>query len=84
MSLLIAVAVLFFLTFVDYAGFSLIVSASVAALLAVLLTDLAGVSPISTGLFMDKRVFPKTSLEDLEFNEINDVEWYPDLRICWR
>jgi H+/gluconate symporter-like permease len=42
--------------FVAYRGFSVILFAPVAALLAVLLTDPAAVPPIFTGLFMDKMV----------------------------
>ncbi len=56
MSFLIAVAALVFLMFVAYRGFSVILFAPVAALLAVLLTDPAAVPPIFTGLFMDKMV----------------------------
>jgi H+/gluconate symporter-like permease len=50
------VAALVFLMFVAYRGFSVILFAPVAALLAVLLTDPAAVPPIFTGLFMDKMV----------------------------
>jgi H+/gluconate symporter-like permease len=56
MSFLIALAALVFLMFVAYRGFSVILFAPVAALLAVLLTDPAAVPPIFTGLFMDKMV----------------------------
>jgi H+/gluconate symporter-like permease len=56
MSFLIAVAALVFLMFVAYRGFSVILFAPVAALLAVLLTDPSAVPPIFTGLFMDKMV----------------------------
>src|SRR3954462_6253735 len=56
MSFLIAIAALVFLMFVAYRGFSVILFAPVAALLAVLLTDPAAVPPIFTGLFMDKMV----------------------------
>jgi H+/gluconate symporter-like permease len=55
-SFLIALAALVFLMFVAYRGFSVILFAPVAALLAVLLTDPAAVPPIFTGLFMDKMV----------------------------
>ena len=56
MSFLIALAALVFLMFVAYRGFSVILFAPVAALLAVLLTDPSAVPPIFTGLFMDKMV----------------------------
>jgi H+/gluconate symporter-like permease len=55
-SFLIALAALVFLMFVAYRGFSVILFAPVAALLAVLLTDPSAVPPIFTGLFMDKMV----------------------------
>jgi H+/gluconate symporter-like permease len=42
--------------FVAYRGFSVILFAPIAALLAVLLTDPSAVPPIFTGLFMDKMV----------------------------
>ena len=42
--------------FVAYRGFSVILFAPIAALLAVLLTDPAAVLPIFTGLFMEKMV----------------------------
>jgi H+/gluconate symporter-like permease len=45
-----------FLIFVAYRGFSVIMFAPVAALLAVLLVDPAGVLPVYSGLFMDKMV----------------------------
>ena len=54
MSFLICVAALVFLMLVAYRGFSVILFAPVAALLAVLLTDPSAVPPIFTGLFMDK------------------------------
>ena len=56
MSLLIAVGALVFLMLVAYRGFSVIIFAPVAALLAVLLTDPAAVLPVYSGLFMDKMV----------------------------
>jgi len=56
MSLLVAVAALAFLMFVAYRGFSVILFAPIAALLAVLLTDPSGVPTVYTGLFMDKMV----------------------------
>ncbi|MBV8615438.1 MAG: GntP family permease [Acetobacteraceae bacterium] len=56
MSFLISVAALVFLMLVAYRGFSVILFAPVAALLAVLLTDPAGVPTIFTGLFMDRMV----------------------------
>ena len=56
MSFLIAVAALAFLMFVAYRGYSVILFAPVAAMLAVLLTDPAAVPTIFTGLFMDKLV----------------------------
>jgi H+/gluconate symporter-like permease len=56
MSLIIALAALAFLMIVAYRGFSVIMFAPVAALLAVLLTDPSAVLPVYTGLFMDKMV----------------------------
>jgi H+/gluconate symporter-like permease len=56
MSFLVAVGALVFLMLVAYRGFSVILFAPVAALLAVLLTDPAAVPPVFTGLFMDKMV----------------------------
>ena len=56
MSFLIAIAALVFLMFVAYRGFSVIMFAPVAALLAVLLTDPRAVLPVYSGLFMDKMV----------------------------
>src|SRR5438309_565253 len=56
MSFLVAVAALVFLMFVAYRGFSVILFAPVAAMLAVLLTDPAAVPGVFTGLFMDKMV----------------------------
>jgi H+/gluconate symporter-like permease len=56
MSFLVAIAALFFLMLVAYRGFSVIIFAPIAALLAVLLTDPASVLPVYSGLFMDKMV----------------------------
>jgi H+/gluconate symporter-like permease len=56
LSFLICVAALIFLMFVAYRGFSVILFAPVAALLAVLLSDPSAVLPIFTGLFMEKMV----------------------------
>jgi H+/gluconate symporter-like permease len=56
MDFLIVLLALGFLIFVAYRGFSVIMFAPVAALLAVLLTDPAGVLPVYSGLFMDKMV----------------------------
>ncbi len=56
MSFLICLAALFLLMFVAYRGFSVILFAPIAALLAVLLTDPSAVLPVFTGLFMDKMV----------------------------
>jgi H+/gluconate symporter-like permease len=56
MSFVITLAALFFLMFVAYRGFSVILFAPVAALLAVLFTDPSAVPPVFTGLFMDKMV----------------------------
>jgi H+/gluconate symporter-like permease len=56
MSFVIALAALAFLMLVAYRGFSVIMFAPVAALLAVLLTDPSAVLPVYTGLFMDKMV----------------------------
>ncbi len=56
MSFAITLAALCFLMFVAYRGFSVIMFAPVAALLAVLLTDPAAVLPVYSGLFMDKMV----------------------------
>jgi H+/gluconate symporter-like permease len=56
MSFLVAIGALVFLMFVAYRGFSVILFAPVAALLAVLLTEPSAVPTIYTGLFMDKMV----------------------------
>ena len=56
MSFVITLAALGFLMLVAYRGFSVIMFAPVAALLAVLLTDPSAVLPLYSGLFMDKMV----------------------------
>jgi H+/gluconate symporter-like permease len=56
MSFAIALAALLFLMLIAYRGYSVILFAPVAALLAVLATDPAAVLPVYTGLFMDKMV----------------------------
>jgi H+/gluconate symporter-like permease len=56
MDFLITIGALVLLMFVAYRGFSVIMFAPVAAMLAVLLTDPAAVAPIFTGLFMEKMV----------------------------
>ncbi len=56
MSLLIALGALALLMWVAYRGFSVILFAPLAALLAVLLTDPAAVLPVFSGLFMEKLV----------------------------
>src|SRR5436190_23559179 len=54
MSFVVTVGALAFLMAVAYRGFSVILFAPVAALLAVLLTDPSAVAPLFTGLFMEK------------------------------
>src|SRR6186997_3374782 len=56
MHFLVAVGALVLLMFVAYRGFSVILFAPIAAMLAVLLTDPAAVPPVFTGVFMDKMV----------------------------
>ena len=56
MSFLIVLAALVFLMFVAYRGYSVIMFAPVAALLAVLLTDPSLVLPMFSGVFLDKMV----------------------------
>jgi len=56
MSFLVVLLALVFLMFVAYRGYSVIMFAPVAALLAVLLTDPSLVLPMFTGVFMDKMV----------------------------
>ena len=56
MSFLVVLASLGFLMLVAYRGFSVIIFAPIAALLAVLVTDPASVLPVYSGLFMDKMV----------------------------
>ena len=56
MTFLICLFALVFLMFVAYRGYSVILFAPVAAMLAVLLTDPAAVPPMFTGVFMDKMV----------------------------
>src|SRR5438128_6628606 len=56
MSFLIVLASLVFLMFVAYRGYSVIMFAPVAALLAVLLTDPTWVLPMFSSVFMEKMV----------------------------
>ena len=56
MSFVIVLAALVFLMFVAYRGYSVIMFAPVAALLAVLFTDPSQVLPMFTGVFLDKMV----------------------------
>ena len=56
MSFLIVLAALVFLMFVAYRGYSVILFAPIAALLAVLLTNPAWVLPMFSGIFMEKMV----------------------------
>ena len=56
MSFLIVLAALVFLMFVAYRGYSVIMFAPVAALLAVLFTDPSLVLPMFSGVFLDKMV----------------------------
>ena len=56
MDLLIAVGALVLLMLVAYRGFSVILFAPIAAMLAVLLTDPAAVPAVFTGVFMEKMV----------------------------
>jgi H+/gluconate symporter-like permease len=54
LSFLIALGALAFLMLAAYRGYSVILFAPIAALLAVLLTDPSAVAPVFTGLFMEK------------------------------
>ncbi len=56
MTFLICLFALAFLMFVAYRGYSVILFAPVAAMLAVLLTEPSAVPPMFTGVFMDKMV----------------------------
>src|SRR5499427_3248993 len=56
MSFIVVLAALVFLMFVAYRGYSVIMFAPVAALLAVLFTDPSLVLPMFSGVFMDKMV----------------------------
>lgn len=56
MDFLITLAALFLLMFVAYRGFSVILFAPIAAMLAVLLTSPQAVPPVFTGIFMEKMV----------------------------
>ena len=56
METLICIGALAFLMFVAYRGFSVIIFAPVAAMLAVLLTNPIHVAPLYSGLFMEKMV----------------------------
>ena len=56
MSFLIALAALVFLMVAAYRGYSVILFAPLAAMLAVALTDPSAVPPVFTGLFMEKLV----------------------------
>src|ERR1700722_7764245 len=53
---LVCLFALAFLMFVAYRGYSVILFAPIAAMLAVLLTDPSAVPPMFTGVFMDKMV----------------------------
>jgi len=56
MSFIVAIAALCFLMLTAYRGFSVILFAPIAALLAVLVTEPSYVLPVYSGLFMDKMV----------------------------
>lgn len=56
MSLIVALGALIFLMVAAYRGYSVIVFAPIAAMLAVALTDLSAVPTVFTGLFMEKLV----------------------------
>ena len=56
MSFMIALAALVFLMLAAYRGYSVILFAPIAAMMAVALTDPASVPPVFTGLFMEKMV----------------------------
>ena len=56
LTILIVLAALAFLMVVAYRGFSVILFAPVAALLAVLVTDPAAVAPMFAGVFMERMV----------------------------
>jgi len=56
MSFVIVLAALIFLMFVAYRGYSVILFAPIAALLAVLFTDPSLVLPMFSGVFLDKMV----------------------------
>lgn len=56
MSFVIVLAALVFLMFVAYRGYSVIMFAPVAALLAVSFTDPSYVLPMFSGIFMEKMV----------------------------
>ena len=56
MNFVIVLAALIFLMFVAYRGYSVILFAPIAALLAVALTNPAWVLPLFSGIFMDKMV----------------------------
>jgi H+/gluconate symporter-like permease len=55
-SLLIVISALALLMIAAYRGFSVILFAPIAAMLAVLLTDPSAVPTVFSGLFMDKMV----------------------------
>jgi H+/gluconate symporter-like permease len=56
MSFIVCLAALCFLMLAAYRGFSVILFAPIAALLAVLITEPSSVLPVYSGLFMDKMV----------------------------
>jgi H+/gluconate symporter-like permease len=56
LTILVVLAALAFLMFVAYRGFSVILFAPVAAMLAVLFTDPSAVAPMFVGVFMDRMV----------------------------
>jgi H+/gluconate symporter-like permease len=56
MSFIVVIAALCFLMLAAYRGFSVILFAPIAALLAVLISEPSYVLPVYSGLFMDKMV----------------------------
>jgi H+/gluconate symporter-like permease len=56
MSFIVVIAALCFLMLAAYRGFSVIIFAPIAALLAVLVTEPSSVLPVYSGLFMDRMV----------------------------
>ena len=88
MSFIVALGALILLVFAAYRGFSVILFAPVAAMLAVFLTDPAAVPTVFTALFMDKLVvfvklyFPVFLLGAL-FGKMIELSGFSQSIVAW-